>query len=449
VFVGLVTSIEEDRVDIVRFGQKASIRTGLLAHFTIEEPLKGIKEKTIDVATGGGGGDCGYPFKSGERYLVYAYKSEGAALDSNISRTIIGGRSGMAAPLTASVCGRTRRLDAALDDVELIRALNAGRPETRIFGRISQSARRLGIYKYNIDSVGPLAGVLIKAEGASGQYEATTDSTGRYRFSGLRPGKYKIKVSLPNGFGPLFDLIGTVANAEITPETCGAEVDFSAQIDGRITGHVFDADGKPVADQVQVSIVSLESSGKGIALAESRSEYTKREGWYEFEGLLPGKYLLGVSIAEAPDKHSPYPTFYYQQTSDRAQAQVFTLAVGQKLKDIDLHLPAQLSRMTLSGVVLRSNGQPAIDTQVDIFDEEDPSRPLGFGVDVKTDKDGLFTIQCLKGRRYLLHAWKDQNYFAGAGEQSELIAVDTNTTAGSLKLVLSRPGLFIPQKTEN
>src|SRR6266513_163814 len=75
VFVGLVTSIKEDRVDIMRFGQKENIRTGLLAHFTIEESLKGINQKTVDVATGGGGGDCGYPFKGGERYLVYAYQS--------------------------------------------------------------------------------------------------------------------------------------------------------------------------------------------------------------------------------------------------------------------------------------------------------------------------------------------------------------------------------------
>src|SRR5262245_20979188 len=56
VFVGLVTSIEEDKVDIVRFGEQESVRTGLLAHFTVEEQLKGIKLKTVDVATGGGSG---------------------------------------------------------------------------------------------------------------------------------------------------------------------------------------------------------------------------------------------------------------------------------------------------------------------------------------------------------------------------------------------------------
>ena len=175
-FVGLVTSTQEDRVDIMRFGQKENIRTGLLAHFTIEESLKGINQKTVDVATGGGGGDCGYPFKSGERYLVYAYKSEGAALDASISRTVIGGSSGMAAPLTANICSRTRPLSEATDDIELIRALNLGRPQTRIFGQVSQLARKLGIYEYDMDYVGPMAGLMIKAEGENSRFEATTDS---------------------------------------------------------------------------------------------------------------------------------------------------------------------------------------------------------------------------------------------------------------------------------
>src|SRR5262245_25641717 len=42
VFVGVVTSIEETKVEIIHFGEKQTVRTSLLAHFTVEEPLKGI-----------------------------------------------------------------------------------------------------------------------------------------------------------------------------------------------------------------------------------------------------------------------------------------------------------------------------------------------------------------------------------------------------------------------
>lgn len=442
VFVGVVTSIKEDKVDIVRFGEKVTVRTGLLASFSVEEPLKGIKQNTVDVATGGGGGDCGYPFKAGKRYLVYAYNSEGAALNSSISRTVIGGKSGMSAQLTASICSRTRPLKYAADDIELIRALNSGKSQTRIFGRVAQFARKLGTYEYNIDHVGPLTDLKIKAENSDGHYEATTDREGHYKITDLKPGKYKVSVLLPDGYGPLFEFDGTSENVHITSEACGIEVNFDAQIDGRISGHVFDSDGSPVTDNVQVSIVTLESSTKGIALAESRSEYTKNKGWYEFDGLQPGKYLLGINIARPPDKHSPYPMVYFPNTSDRTQARVFTISVGEKLKNIDFHLPPKLPEITLSGVVVRPNGTPVVEAQVDIYDQEDAQRSLGFSWDVKTDRRGRFTLRCFKGRRYWLHAWKDKDYLAGTGEQSEMIEVDTRGVVQQVKLILSKPGIF-------
>ena len=200
VFVGLVTSIEEDKVDIVRFGETRTVRTGLLAHFTVEEPLKGIKVKTVDVATGGGGGDCGYPFKEGLRYLVYAYRSEDEALNSSMSRTVIGdGRSSKPARLSANICSRTRPLENATDDVELIRGLVRGKRETRVFGTVDEYAQKLGKYEYDIDRVGPMSNVKLIAQSANDRYETTTDQNGRYRISNPKPGKYKLSVLLPEG----------------------------------------------------------------------------------------------------------------------------------------------------------------------------------------------------------------------------------------------------------
>ncbi len=444
VFVGLVTSIEEDKVDIVHFGEKRNVRTGLLAHFTVEEPLKGIDLKTVDVATGGGGGDCGYPFKAGKRYIVYAYKSSGDALSSSMSRTVIGGRSGMAAPLSANICSRTRPLESATDDVVLIRALKNGKPETRVFGSVSEYAQKLGTYEYNIDRVRPMPGLKVKAENANNRYEATTDQIGRYKISDLKPGRYRLTVVLPEGYGPLWTFMPMSVNVDITPEAC-LEFDFDAQVDGRISGHIYDADGRPVNDQVQVSIVTVESSAKGIALVESRSEYTKNKGWYEFDGLLPGQYLLGISIADVPAKHSPYSRLYYPNTSERTQARVFNLATGQKLTGIDFHLPPKLPEVTFSGIVVDAEGRPVVEADVDIYDQENP-RELVFGYDVKTDKEGRFTIRLFKGRQYRLHAWKDENYFAGTGQQSELVDIDANAETPPLKLILNKAGIFLKKQ---
>ena len=441
VFVGLVTSIEEDKVDIVHFGEKRTVRTGLLAHFTVEEPLKGIKVKTVDVATGGGGGDCGYPFKQGQRYLVYAYRSEDEALSSSMSRTVIGdGRSSKPALLSTNICSRTRPLESATDDVELIRGLVKGKRETRVFGAVEEYAQKLGKYEYDIDRVGPMSNVKLIAQSANDRYETTTDQNGRYRISNLKPGSYKLSVLLPEGYSSLYEFVRTTVDLKIGVDTC-VEHDFDAQVDGRIGGHVFDSDGQPVQDQVQVSIVTLESSTKGMTGVESRSEYTKNLGRYEFDGLLPGKYLLGISIADAPQKHTPYATIYYPNVPDRAQARVFNLERGQKLTNIDFRLPAKLAEIIFSGTVVDAKGNPVAEVDVDIIDQEDPDETL-FGEDVKTDAQGRFTIRGFSGRRYFLHAWKAEDYFEGTGAQTELIPVDTNAGTSAVKLVLNQPGIF-------
>jgi hypothetical protein len=134
VFVGHVVSIKKDKAEINRFGVKEVIRTGLVAHMVVEETLKGITQKEVDVVTGGGGGDCGYHFIDGERYLVYAYPNRrGDGEDANrLSSAHFGGSGVKITPgsITTSICTRTSLLKDAQDDLGLIRALLNKKPET-------------------------------------------------------------------------------------------------------------------------------------------------------------------------------------------------------------------------------------------------------------------------------------------------------------------------------
>jgi hypothetical protein len=65
--------------------------------FIVEERWKGADEDTIEIYTGLGGGDCGYTFWNGARYLVYAYRSSGK--------------------LVTNICSRTRSYDSAAADI--------------------------------------------------------------------------------------------------------------------------------------------------------------------------------------------------------------------------------------------------------------------------------------------------------------------------------------------
>jgi len=46
----------------------------MLVRFSIEQAFKGIVGDEVEIVTGMGGGDCGYHFEDGERYVVYAIR---------------------------------------------------------------------------------------------------------------------------------------------------------------------------------------------------------------------------------------------------------------------------------------------------------------------------------------------------------------------------------------
>ena len=69
--------------------------------FKIEGFWKGTLSKEVVVVTSRGGGDCGYRFEVGERYLVYAYGVNEANLGTNI-------------------CQRTAPLSADAGDLKLL-----------------------------------------------------------------------------------------------------------------------------------------------------------------------------------------------------------------------------------------------------------------------------------------------------------------------------------------
>jgi hypothetical protein len=73
----------------------------------VDRAWKGVESRTVVVLTGQGGGDCGFPFRRGDSYLVYAYGAPGEVL-------------------AAGMCGRTAELSRAAAD---LRAL--GEPSRR------------------------------------------------------------------------------------------------------------------------------------------------------------------------------------------------------------------------------------------------------------------------------------------------------------------------------
>src|SRR5947207_2766231 len=84
VFAGTVVELSRQEMQPNSRGE-VQVNGFLGTHVTFEvaEAFIGMEglfeaggEKRIELRTGMGGGDCGYPFRRGESYLVYAYKNE-------------------------------------------------------------------------------------------------------------------------------------------------------------------------------------------------------------------------------------------------------------------------------------------------------------------------------------------------------------------------------------
>ena len=60
--------------------------------FAVNQTFKGTSTATVRLATGFGGGDCGYAFETGQTYVVYARGEDDALLLVLRGLGVVGGR---------------------------------------------------------------------------------------------------------------------------------------------------------------------------------------------------------------------------------------------------------------------------------------------------------------------------------------------------------------------
>lgn len=115
VFIGAVTggSIIPLMIEGHQYQQR-------LVTFAIETAFRGVEGSPAEVITGMGGGDCGFAFRRGERYLVYTSTNPEDK------------------KLHTSICHRTRALSEAGEDLEYIRGLASAVPGALIFGEVQR-----------------------------------------------------------------------------------------------------------------------------------------------------------------------------------------------------------------------------------------------------------------------------------------------------------------------
>jgi len=144
-----------------------------LITFAVERSYRGLEGKKVaEVVTGSGGGDCGYDFRAGESYLVYALPHPATG------------------KLYAGICSRTRLLSEAGDDLEYFARKDDPAHAAGIEGWIHELSR--GRDNITTEVSGPLKGARVRISSKSGRWTVITGPDGRFQLWGLPPGTYRV-----------------------------------------------------------------------------------------------------------------------------------------------------------------------------------------------------------------------------------------------------------------
>lgn len=381
VFVGTVTRMEPLGRSL---GPIRSVG-GFDVQFALHEAFRGAQGEAATIWTGGGGGDCGYPFEIGREYLVFAYK------DEKLGR------------LETGICSRTTlayRAEAQLD-LKYIRSLKTVRQVAKIFGTL-ELYPSLELDDGFSGDPELLVGIHVDARAKGKMLSVITNGSGRFEINEVPPGKYRVQPRLPP------TLMNEAVEVDLAAGAC-AEINFRTKIDGRIRGRVLGSDGRPVS-MVLVTLIRAEDDP--ATDPNSLWEFTEEDGSYELKGIPPGRYVIGINITEPPSPKAPFPRTFYKSATNREQAQILELKKGEKRRQVDLTLFPQLKDRDLEVSVVWSDGTPASGAYVYLHDPTYPEQEIVGDAVSRTAENGRFVLKRLGDADYWVQAYASKGYRA-------------------------------------
>ena len=337
VFLGRVEKIEASQK--AGWGLPAgAVSMTMMGHvnqvsISVEEGYRGVTAKAIQVYTESSGAGCGYAFKEGERYLVFASKTKDEKL-------------------IVSLCSATKPAQYADEDLAYLRSI----PSLPLTTTIKGTA-----WKYTHDpnfkpkfqpslmdhyrpqeqdymAMSPESGmtVIIKAQDGT-EHSVTVDSKGDWQLSGLSSGIYEVvpKIDDSTYMYPLPKIV------EVAPRGC-AQVNIRVESNGRISGIL--EHGAPQKDWALVKVFVLTLPNPDWQHPAKEVDLEPNQNAFEIGPLPPGKYALGVYIVKRLGTPESYTLFdfgrnYFPGVYDPNLAQPIEVAEGQQVKNVKFKTP--------------------------------------------------------------------------------------------------------------
>lgn len=267
-----------------------------------------------------------------------------------------------------------------------------------------------------------LGGVTVHLLDSSGKRIAstTTNAQGAYEFTGLAPGTYGVEEEQPAGYLDSIERLGSAGGQLVSPDsmtgvvlvsgTVAADYDFFEVRPASLSGYVYvDSNDNGVRDAGElgiggVRVTLLDAKGN----ATSTTTTTDANGFYRFEGLLPGVY----GVAEAQ------PAGYFdgrdsagtaggtaQNPGDTITRAVLGAGVAGQNYNFGELAPASIS----GRVYLDDTGKtPLPGVTLQLLDEN--CNPVA---STTTDAQGNYTFSNLKPGKYGIREVQPDGYFDG------------------------------------
>ena len=375
--------------------------------FSVEQSYLGVDGTEVEIFTGLGGGDCGYSFKIGQRYLVYAHSYQNR--------------------LSTNICARTRPFASATEDLAFLGNLSSAAAGATVYGEVFYGERKG-------NSRGLPSDVLVKIEGGDVRREIRPDAQGRYRFSGLPPGKFKITLQVPE----TLSVHRPERELTIADRGC-ASVSYNVADNGRVSGRVLDAEGRPVP-RIMISLIDPASDAKDNITAVRTDE----EGRFNLSSVPAGRYLIAVNNQRFPDPQDPtlaYPPVFYPGVVDQPNAEVITVGTGAKLTGLDIRVPLRRPASVVSGQVVWTDGSPVAKASIRLKDIGDGESGISYGL--QADEQGRFTIEGYVGQKLFVEASSDRPYVPLPDryepmERSETLRITLSRPKEQIKVVITK-----------
>ena len=238
------------------------------------ESFRGTQKvgEVVSVKTGFGGGDCGYAFKTGAKYLIDASKRDDGFL--------------------TGICFLTAPVEDAEGELRNLRRMASGQRLPDLTGVLMRGTETDNDYSFT-----PLAGVTVQAKHVTGAIaqNTVTDASGSFIFATLPKGKYTLNLGLPNTLSAAFTNFGILSEDHVpaisieSTDADGAACHIRIEVEpsGSISG-VVESSGGPIEGWVNAGTVTADDKPWNTV----RTAVPGPDGKFILGRLKPGRYSV-------------------------------------------------------------------------------------------------------------------------------------------------------------